>query len=282
MTSPHRPPAPPLDTDALLAIKDGLVPRVRDLGRWALDLSERDARGEADLDVRAKTGFGDVVTYADVEVQRRLAEALRADHPTFGFLGEEGLDDRRGEAPTWVIDPIDGTHNFVRRYPGFCVSVGLVVAGEPVLGVIYDSVSDDVCWAVAGAGAWRDGVRLRLTAPRDLAHALVTTNFVPASNDDEVRRTLFWDVARRAAGVRASGSACRDLCLIAAGRLDLFWQFGLHAWDVAAGAVIIREAGGVVAFANDPADWLRAGGLSVYAGGPALVAEVRALAPDAG
>ncbi len=282
MPRSHPNPPSPLDTDDLLAIGAALVPRVRDLGRWAQDLSKRDARGEADLDVRAKTGFGDVVTYADVEVQRRLADALRADHPTFGFLGEEGLDDRRGEAPTWVIDPIDGTHNFVRRYPGFCVSVGLVVGGEPVLGVIYDSVSDDVCWAVAGAGAWRDGVRLRMGAPRDLAHALVATNFVPASNDAAVRRELFWDVARVAAGVRASGSACRDLCLIAQGRLDLFWQFGLHAWDVAAGAVLVREAGGVVAFANGPADWLHAPGLSVFAGGRELVAEARALAPDAG
>lgn len=282
MTTSRRPPSTPLATDDLLAIKDALVPRVRDLGRWAQDLSERGSRGEADLDVQLKTGAGDVVTFADREVQRRLAEALRIEHPTFGFLGEEGLDDRQGQAPTWVIDPIDGTHNFVRRYPGFCVSVGLVVDGEPVLGVIYDSVGDDVCWAVAGAGAWRDDVRLRLTAPRELGQALVTTNFVPASNDDEVRRALFWDVARRAAGVRASGSACRDLCLIASGRLDLFWQFGLYAWDVAAGAVIVREAGGVMAFANEPADWLRAPGLSVFAGGRELVAEVRALSPDAG
>ncbi len=254
-----------------LAIKDQVVSAVRELGRWAGSFAREARAGDGNLGTTTKTSPGDMVTFADAEVQRRLVVVLQRLLPGAGFVGEEGLDEGAGAEATWVIDPIDGTHNFVRGYPGFCVSVGLVVSGESVMGVIYDSVEDAVYWAVRGHGAWREDERLERAAPRDFAHALIGTNFTAASARSTVDQRVFTELARRSAGVRSSGSACRDFCLYAEGRTDLFWQFGLHSWDVAAGAALVLEAGGEVTFADAPDDWLRAEGLSTFAGEPALV-----------
>lgn len=267
----------PYDAPRLLALKDVASERARALGRWARDFAARARAGDGDLGVSSKTSPGDVVTFADAEVQRRLVASLRAAAPEIGFVGEEGLDESTPGAPTWVIDPIDGTHNFVRGYPGFCVSIGLVVEGDSVLGVIYDSVEDAVYWAVRGEGAWRDDVRLRRDAPRDLAHALVGTNFTSNSADTEVDRRVYFEIVRRAAGVRESGACCRDFCHLAAGRTDLFWQFDLRPWDVAAGICLVQEVGGSVSLGDAPADWVRAPGMVLFAGEPDLVAEAEAV-----
>ena len=265
------------DPPRLHELKDVAVHHARELGRWARDYAERARAGEDDLGVSSKTSPGDVVTLADAEVQRQLVTALGAAAPGVGFVGEEGLDEGEPGSPTWVIDPIDGTHNFVRGYPGFCVSIGLVVAGDSVLGVIYDSVDDAVYWAVRGEGAWRDDVRLRRGPTRDLSHALASTNFTSESARSDVAQRVFVELVRRAAGVRESGACCRDFCHFAAGRTDLFWQFGLHAWDVAAGLCLVREAGGAVSLGDAPADWVRAPGLTLFAGEAALVAEAEAV-----
>jgi myo-inositol-1(or 4)-monophosphatase len=264
-------PASEFDLPRLLALKEAVVPLARDLGHWARDFAERARGGDGDLEVSSKTTPGDVVTFADAEVQRRLVTALRELAPGVGFVGEEGLDASTPGAPTWVLDPIDGTHNYVRGYPGFCVSVGLVVGGESVLGVIYESVDDAVYAAVRGGGAWRDAVRLTRPPQRPLEEALIGSNFTAESAGSATDQRVFAELARRAAGVRSSGAACHDWCLLASGRSDLFWQFGLKSWDVAAGAVLVREAGGVVTFADAPTDWVRAPGLAVFAGQPGLV-----------
>jgi myo-inositol-1(or 4)-monophosphatase len=146
-----------------------------------------------------------------------------------------------------------------------------------VLGVIYDSVDDAVYWAVAGEGAWRDDVRLLRPAERPMAQALIGTNFTAASAASVVDQRVFAELARRAAGVRSSGAACRDWCLLASGRSDLFWQFGLKSWDVAAGVVLVREAGGAMVFADAPSDWVRSPGLAAFAGERSLVDEAIAV-----
>jgi myo-inositol-1(or 4)-monophosphatase len=276
VTVPQTPPTA-FDRDRLLALKDVAAHHARDLGRWARDFAERTRAGDGDLGVSSKTSPGDVVTFADAEVQRRLVTALRAVAPEIGFVGEEGLDESVVGGPTWVIDPIDGTHNFVRGYPGFCVSIGLVVGGDSVLGVIWDSVDDAVYWAVRGEGAHRDGVRLRRPEPKALEHALVGTNFTTRSARSPVDRAVFTEIVRRAAGVRESGACCRDFCLFVSGRTDLFWQFDLKSWDVAAGVCLVREAGGAVVFGDAPDDWVRAPGLATFAGEPALVDEAVAV-----
>jgi len=271
----NAPPDPPaaFDRDRLLALKDVAAGHARELGHWARDFAERARAGDGDLEVSSKTSPGDVVTFADAEVQRRLVAALGAAAPGVGFVGEEGLDASVPGAPTWVIDPIDGTHNFVRGYPGFCVSIGLVVDGDSVLGVIWDSVDDAVYWAVRGGGAWRDDTRLRRPEPRPLEQALVGTNFTSTSARSAVDQAVFYEIVRRAAGVRESGACCRDFCHFVSGRTDLFWQFELKSWDVAAGVCLVREAGGAVVLGDAPDDWVRAPGLSLFAGEPALVDE---------
>ena len=271
------PPASALDGRRLLALKDLLVPRARELGRWASDLAGRHHGGEDVLEIATKTDPGDVVTFADGEVQRRLVATLRQILPGAGFFGEEGLDEPVPGAPTWVIDPIDGTHNYVRGYPGFCVSVGLVVGDDSVLGVIYDALEDAAYWACAGEGAWRNDRRLTGPTPTALDHALTSTTIYPKiARMPQVERTLI-DLAQRTAGVRSSGSACRDLCLVAAGRLDLFWQAALNPWDVAAGLALVREAGAVMTFAEGTRGWLHASALTVFAGAEPLVEEAMEL-----
>lgn len=276
MNALQDPPAA-FDRDRLLALKDVAAQHARELGRWARGFAERARAGDGDLGVSHKTSPGDVVTFADAEVQRRLVAALGEVAPGVGFVGEEGLDASVPGAPTWVIDPIDGTHNFVRGYPGFCVSIGLVVDGDSVLGVIWDSVDDAVYWAVRGEGAWRDDARLRRPEPRPLEQALVGTNFTSTSARSPVDQAVFYEIVRRAAGVRESGACCRDFCHFVSGRTDLFWQFDLKAWDVAAGVCLVREAGGLVVFGDAPDDWVHAPGLAAFAGEPALVDEAVAV-----
>ncbi len=267
-----------LSSAELNAVKDLLVPLALNVGSWARHEQLQHFRGHADLGISTKTSPGDVVTRVDVEAQRRIAEELRAAYPAFGLLGEEGLTDFDDTDPVWVIDPIDGTHNFVRNYPGFCVSIGLVQAGESVVGAIYDSASGGVYWAVKGGGAWLGDERLRLAEDPPLSHSLLTTNFTESVRDHAAQQQFFARLAGASAGVRASGSAARDFCFVADGRVDFFWQFGLKAWDVAAGAVIVREAGGSFEIWGGGEDWLRAPELAVAAGAPRVFAEARELA----
>lgn len=277
-----------LSPEGLRQIQEFVVPLVRDLGRWAQEQSIKHYRGEHNVEVSRKTGPGDVVTAVDHEVQRRLVAALQPRFPGFGFLGEEGLSDYDPAAPTWVIDPIDGTHNFVRAYPGFAVSVGLVVGGESVLGVIYDAATDSVTKAAKGQGAWREGAdgtatRLHVAAAKPLTHALLTTGFTTESANTPFHQRAFVALAGGSAGMRQSGSACRDLVHVAAGLVDAYWQFGVRAWDVAAGLVIVREAGGVAYLSDVPgasgnaAAWLRAPGMGIIAGEKQVVEEALAV-----
>ena len=298
--SPHQPTqrhaAPntgdgaPLSLTALLDIKDHVVPLARDLGRWARDRSDAHQRGELDLGTHAKTTPGDVVTEVDVEVQRRILDSLGTSYPTFGFLGEEDVGQGSGadaSGLTWVIDPIDGTHNFVRGYPSFCVSIGLVDDTESVLGAIYDAQADAVFWAVKGGGAWREDVRLHVAPDKALDHALLTTGFTSGSAATAWQQQVFIDLARGSAGMRQSGSSCRDLCFVSAGKVDLFWQFGIHAWDVAAGIVLVTEAGGAVAIGTGPdglrsahatgRSWVSPEPLTIVAGTKRLVDDVVAV-----
>ena len=267
-----------LDTAELLMIKDEVARVARELGRWAQDQSRRHHLGEAAVEVDTKTGAGDFVTSVDVHVQERLVQELSAAYPSFGFLGEEEQLNRFDASnPVWVLDPVDGTHNFVRAYPGFCVSVGLVHEDASLLGVIYDAATDAVFWAVANGGAWREengqDERLTVSAKSGLTTAMITTGFTATSAADPAHIALFADLIDAAAGTRVSGSACRDLCFVAAGKVDLFWQFHIMPWDVAAGRLLVTEAGGRVELEVNAAGFLSGKPLVVFAGAPAVVEE---------
>ena len=260
--------------NSLLDIKEFVYPLATELGRWAREQSDAHYSGRPGVEVSSKTSPGDLVTSVDLAVQERLVTALQGAYPGFGFLGEEsGLADFDDEQPVWVLDPIDGTHNFVRNYPGFCVSVGLVHGGKSVLGVIFDSATDTTYWAVRGGGAWQGERQISVSTKTKLNTALITTGFTRESAINDEHIGIFKALNGSAAGCRVSGSACRDLSFVAAGKIDLFWQHHIRPWDVAAGVVMVEEAGGRVHLELDGPDLLRSGPLVIFAGAPAVVEE---------
>ncbi len=199
------------------------------------------------LQVSAK-GPGDFVSRADKRAEETIRNELMAARPSYGFLGEEGTV-IEGEDPTrrWIVDPLDGTTNFLHGLPHWAVSIGLEHKGQIVAGVIYDPVKDEMFYAEKGEGAWLNESRLRVSARHKMIESIFATG-LPFGGRADLPETLK-DLARllpACAGVRRFGSAALDLAYVAAGRYDGFWERRLNAWDMAAGLVIVREAGGFV------------------------------------
>ncbi len=199
-----------------------------------------------------------LVTEADTAAQALIFDRLSKAFPGHDFIAEEGLKSLTGAAYRWIIDPLDGTTNFAHKVPVFCVSIGLERGGELAAGVVHNPMTGDVFWAEAGAGARYNGRPIRVSAAADLGRALLATGFAydvwtTRCNIDEHARMIM-----RCQGIRRCGSAALDLCFTACGRFDGFWELKLSPWDTAAGAVIIREAGGTVTdFAGRPVDVYR-------------------------
>ena len=207
----------------------------------------KDFREVENLQVSVKSA-GDFVSKADIAAEEILREELRGARPTYGWLGEEtGGED--GEDPTrrWIVDPLDGTTNFLHGLPHWAVSIALEHKGQIVAGVVYDAAKDEMFFAEKGAGAWMNDQRIRVSGRNRLIESIFATG-VPFGGRRELPATL-QDLARlmpATAGVRRWGAAALDLAYVAAGRYEGFWERGLNPWDVAAGIVIVREAGGLV------------------------------------
>jgi myo-inositol-1(or 4)-monophosphatase len=193
-------------------------------------------------------GAGDFVSRADTRAEAVIRDALMTARPNYGWLGEESAP-VRGADPTrrWIVDPLDGTTNFLHGQPHWAVSIALQHKGEIVAGVIYDPVKDEIFTAEKGQGAWLNDTRMRVSGRARLQEALFATGLpfgtrpgLPAMLGDLAR------VLPRTAGVRRFGSAALDMAYVAAGRVEGFWERGVFAWDLAAGLVILREAGGLV------------------------------------
>jgi myo-inositol-1(or 4)-monophosphatase len=197
--------------------------------------------------VREK-GRADLVTEADVASQQAIQSFLQGRFPDHGFLAEEGLTQRPGPdaPPTWIVDPLDGTTNYVHDCPLYCVSIGLQAAGELIVGVVYDPARQEMFSAAQGEGAWLGTERIHSSNIARLDQALLVTGFPPDLRGQE--RTLDWwrHFALRAQSLRRTGSTALNLAYIACGRFDAYWAFDHHVWDVAGGAVLVREAGGVL------------------------------------
>jgi myo-inositol-1(or 4)-monophosphatase len=193
-------------------------------------------------------GPGEFVTTADLRAEKVLRAELTKARPGFGLLmeesgGEEGSDPRH----RWIVDPLDGTTNFLHGIPHFAISIALERDDEIVAGVIYEPVRDEMVWAEKGAGAFLNDRRLRVSARRQLAEAVIGTGIPFAGRGDHGRYLpMLGAVMAATSGVRRFGAAALDLAYVAAGRLDGFWEFGLSPWDIAAGLLIVREAGGYV------------------------------------
>ncbi len=217
----------------------------------------------------SRKGPSDFVSSADLKAEKTLFEELSKARPGYGFVMEErGTVEGTDKSHRWIVDPLDGTTNFLHGIPHFAVSVGLEREGVLVAGVIYNVVRDELFWAEKGAGAFLNDRRLRVTARGDMRDALIATGapFLGRPGHDVFLREVERVIAV-SAGVRRWGAASLDLAYVAAGRFDAYWERGLNAWDIAAGAVIVREAGGVVTEV-DGGDFMKTG--AVLAANPSL------------
>jgi len=194
------------------------------------------------LDIGEKATRGDLVTAADRESEAFIVERLRRHFPASSILGEEGAAHAGTSDERWIIDPLDGTTNYAHGYPLYCVSIGYVRDGEMIAGAVYAPVLDELYAAERGAGATCNGERIGVSATERVRDSLLCTGFMPAKY--ERNGANFARLSRVAQAVRRDGSAALDLCLVAHGRFDAFWELDLKAWDVAAGSLIVREAGG--------------------------------------
>ncbi len=208
----------------------------------------KDFREVENLQVSMK-GAGDFVSRADLAAEKILREELLGARPSYGWLAEEG-GAIEGKDPTrrWIVDPLDGTTNFLHGLPHWAVSIALEHKGTIVAGVIFDAAKDEMFFAEKGQGAWLNDTRLRVSGRRRMIESIFATG-LPYGGRADLPATL-QDLARLmpvCAGVRRWGAAALDMAYVAAGRYEGFWERGLNAWDLAAGIVILREAGGLVA-----------------------------------
>jgi myo-inositol-1(or 4)-monophosphatase len=205
----------------------------------------RAGRGR-ELRIETKTSRTDLVSEIDREAERILVDGIRSERPGDAILGEEGGAHAGTSGVRWILDPLDGTTNYVYRYPAHAVSIGIEIDGAARLGVVHDSVHDEVYTAIRGCGAFCDGRPIAASRCEDLATALLATGFQYRA---EVRAGQAETLARilpHVRDVRRGGSAALDLCWLADGRLDLYYEGGLAEWDYAAGALIAAEAGATV------------------------------------
>lgn len=221
-----------------------------------LGLAARAARAAGDLlregldrprtAVSTKSTPTDMVSEMDRAAEARLVEALLGARPDDGMVGEEGTDRDGTSGVRWIVDPLDGTTNYLYRLPGFAVSIAAEVDGELAVGVVYDVVHDELFAGVRGGGATLNGDPIAASSATDLARALVATGFSYDAARRRAQAQVLVEVIPDIRDIRRFGAASVDLCAVACGRVDGYWERGLAPWDLAAGIVIAREAGAVV------------------------------------
>lgn len=259
----------------------------RTAGREAAAIHQRHA-GRLKVEDWAEKGTADFVTHVDREAEERIIAHIRDRCPGHEVMAEESanLGDPAsvrarfdGATYLWVIDPLDGTTNYLHGYPAYAASVAVAHEGELVAGAVVDGVTGTVWWAWRGGGAWRDGERIRVSGIDRLERALIGTGF-PFKVPEYMPAYLaqFETILRRTSGVRRAGAAALDLCHVADGRFDGFWELWLAPWDIAAGTLIVREAGGRVTTLEGDPD-VRAAG-AIVAGNPAIHGSLSRLLSD--
>jgi myo-inositol-1(or 4)-monophosphatase len=189
-------------------------------------------------------GDFDLVTEADRASERLVVERLRSHFPSHSIVGEEGGGHEGSSGYRWYVDPLDGTTNFAHGYPVYNVTMGLELDGEMLVGVVFDPNRQEMFSAERGAGAYLNNRRIRVSAAKRLQDSLVSTGFPSRKRHLDVNIHFYHQMAMATHGVRRSGSAAIDLANVACGRLEAFWEFGLNPWDMAAGILLVTEAGG--------------------------------------
>jgi len=188
----------------------------------------------------------DLVTEADRKSEALIVERLRSHFPAHAIVAEEGGGQQTGSDYCWYVDPLDGTTNFAHGFPIFAVTLGLAFRGEVAAGAVYDPTRDELYTVERGAGAFLNGQRLRVSNNKLLAECLVATGFPPFATNHDLNVEFYFRFTQLTHGIRRAGSAALDLCCVAAGRFDGFWELKLNPWDKAAGALLVTEAGGLV------------------------------------
>jgi len=202
------------------------------------------ARG-TDLGVRTKSSDVDLVTLVDSLCEERIREIIAAAYPDHVVVGEELGHEATGRM-RWIVDPLDGTVNYAHGFPFYCVSIALEADGEMLVGVVYDPERDELFTATKGGGAWLNGRPLAVTSTADPRQALLATGFAYVEDRMALNVEVFARTLPKVRSVRRPGAAALDISYVASGRLDGFWELGLNPWDVAAGILILAEAGGTV------------------------------------
>ena len=228
-------PAVVHDTAALLELA---VSAARDAGALLLD-----GQSSVRTSVETKSSPTDMVTEMDRAAERQIVDTIRAVRPQDGFLGEEGAAEAGDSGVRWIVDPLDGTTNYLYGFPAFGVSIGVEVDGEIAAGVVNDPLHGEVYAAARGRGATCNDTPLRVGSPPALATSLIGTGFAYVPERREWQAEVLARVLPQVRDIRRAGSAAIDLCWVAAGRLDAFYERGLMHWDYAAGALIATEAG---------------------------------------
>ncbi|MDQ1403805.1 MAG: monophosphatase [Actinomycetota bacterium] len=227
------------DVDDLLSLA---TTTAHDAGRLLLD-GQRRAR----TTIETKTTATDMVTEMDRAAEASILSALTSARPDDGFLGEEGTDRPGTTGLRWVVDPLDGTTNYLYGFPAWSVSIAVEDGAGALVGVVHDPVRHETFTAVRGAGSWCDGLRLTAGQPASLAACLVGTGFAYQADRRAWQAAALAHVLPRVRDVRRAGSAALDLCWVGAGRLDAYYERGIQPWDSAAGLLVATEAGAVSA-----------------------------------
>ncbi|MDD5195828.1 MAG: inositol monophosphatase family protein [Candidatus Omnitrophica bacterium] len=198
--------------------------------------------------VKTKSTSFDLVTIADKEAEKEAVSLIKKHYPSHNFICEENLYPRNACEYTWIIDPLDGTNNFVCGIAIFCVSIALMYKNKLLVGVVYDVINQELFYAESGKGAFLNGKRIYVNKVDDLKHAMLITGFYYNRDKEMVKtlNTIKRFMFKHILGLRRLGSAALDLCFVACGRAAGFWEFELSPWDFAAGKLIIEESGGIV------------------------------------
>ena len=235
-----------MESEALSLQEQAWLETARQMAREAGEVLKKHFR-RRDLSIEDKGSAYDIVTEADKGSERIILDTLHARYPDHAILSEESGDDHRAASCQWVIDPLDGTVNYSAGIATYCISIGLKVDGETRFGYVYAPTLGEEFWAVKGKGAFGPYGRLQVKATTELQRAVISTGFPydKATNPDN-NLDRFAQVMPRVRGIRRLGSAAMDLCYVAAGWLDGYWELNLKEWDACAGELIAQEAGAVV------------------------------------
>ncbi|PYX26928.1 MAG: inositol monophosphatase [Acidobacteria bacterium] len=229
---------------------EDLVPSMESIAREAGSLLMDYFRQRVKIEYK---GDADLVTVADRKSEALILERVRKQFPSHDVMGEEGARIESGSDYKWYVDPLDGTTNFAHGFPVFCVSLGVQYRGRGAAGVIYDPTRDEMFAAAEGKGAFLNGKPIRVSATARLNDCLVGTGFPSHKRHKNPNIHFYHQITLKTHGVRRAGSAALDLCNVACGRFDGFWEFNLNPWDTAAGVLIVEEAGGrLTNFAGGP------------------------------